>query len=245
MRQYPAPSGARCGPWAMLCVNAVAGRRLWYGTVKHTLERELKLDVEPGFRMPRLSGRRLAPRVFVSAYHDTPDHRLAHHGVTLRCRTEKGEPLWQVKLPHDEGRLELEWSGSPTRVPAEVERLLRAYTREATLVPVAALRTRRAGVLVQEHGRPVAEVVLDSVSVLDGRKVKRRFREVEIELVGAGDGQALERLAAVLRENGARDSTGTPKVFQALGLDVAVDTAPPDTPAAPLDRVRTMMRAQL
>ena len=65
-------------------------------------------------------------------------------------------------------------------------------------MPVATLRTRRAGVLVREHGKPVAEVVLDSVAVLDGRKVKRRFREVEVELVGAGDERVLERLATVL-----------------------------------------------
>jgi CHAD domain-containing protein len=51
--------------------------------MKQTIERELKLDVEPGFRLPTLPGRPLAPRAFVSRYHDTPDHRLARHGITL------------------------------------------------------------------------------------------------------------------------------------------------------------------
>jgi CHAD domain-containing protein len=213
--------------------------------VKQALERELKLDVEPGFRLPRLPGRPLAPRVFVSTYHDTPDHRLARRGVTLRCRSEKGDHRWQVKLPRGAARLELEWAGRASLLPDEVERLLRVYTREATLVPVVALRTRRAGVLVHEHGQPVAEVVLDSVSVLDGRKVKRRFREVEIELVGAGDEDVLHRLAAVLRENGATESAGTPKVFRALGLDIAPDTKSPDASAPPLERVLAMVRAQL
>jgi CHAD domain-containing protein len=215
------------------------------GGVKHTLERELKLDVEPGFRLPVLPGRRLAPCVFVSAYHDTPDHRLARYGVTLRCRIEKGQARWQVKLPRRAGRLELEWPGTPSQIPDELEHLLRVYTRQAKLVPVATLRTRRAGVLVSEHGQPVAEVVLDSVSVLDGRKVKRQFREVEVELVGRGDDRVLERLGAVLRANGATESAGTPKVFRALGLDIAVDTKLPDTSAAPLDRVLAMMRKQL
>ena len=213
--------------------------------MKHTLERELKLDVEPGFRLPRLPGRPLTPRVFVSTYHDTPDHRLARQGVTLRCRSEKGQHRWQVKLPRRAARLELEWPGSPSRLPDELERLLRVYTREAMLVPVAALRTWRAGVLVTEHGKPVAEVVLDSVAVLDGRKVKRRFREVEIELVGAGDERVLERLGATLRESGARASAGTPKVFRALGLDIAVDAKLPDPSAPALDRVQAMMRTQL
>ena len=113
--------------------------------MKRTLERELKLDVEPGFRLPRLPGRPLATRVFISRYYDTPDHRLARHGVTLRCRIEKRRPLWQVKLPRGAGRLELELPGSSFRLPDELGRLLRVYTREAELGPIATLRTRRVG----------------------------------------------------------------------------------------------------
>jgi CHAD domain-containing protein len=213
--------------------------------VKQTLERELKLDVEPGFRLPRLPGQPLAPRVFVSRYVDTPDHRLARHGVTLRCRTERRRPLWQAKLPRRGGRVELEASGVPSRVPDELRRLLRVYTGEADLVPIATLRTRRTGVLVRERGRPVAEVVVDSVAMLEGRKVKRRFREVEVELVGTGDDEVLQRLGAQLRESGAVDSEGTPKVFRALGLDFSVDLKPPDPSAPPLDRVLAMLRTQL
>jgi CHAD domain-containing protein len=213
--------------------------------VKQTIERELKLDIEPGFRLPRFPGHVLAPRVFVSRYVDTPDHRLARHGVTLRCRTEGRRPLWQAKLLRRAGRLELELPGPPSRVPDELRRLLRVYTGDADLVPIATLRTRRTGTLVRERGGPVAEVVMDSVAVLDGRKVKRRFREVEVELVGAGDEQVLERLGAQLRESGATDSEGTPKVFRALGLDFSVGLQPPDPSAAPLDRVLAMLRIQL
>jgi CHAD domain-containing protein len=213
--------------------------------VKQTLERELKLDVEPGFRLPTLPGRSLAPRTFVSRYYDTPDHRLARHGVTLRCRVEKRRPLWQVKLPRRAVRLELEWSGPTSRLPDELARLLRVYTRGADLGPIATLRTRRAGVLVRERGRPVAEVVVDSVAVLDGRKVKRRFREVEVELVGAGDEEVLERLGDLLRESGATPSEGTPKVFRALGLDFSIEVKPPGSSATPLERVLATMRAHL
>lgn len=213
--------------------------------MKQTLERELKLDVEPGFRLPRLPGRPLVPRVFVSRYYDTPDHRLARHGVTLRCRIEKRRPRWQVKLPRPAGRLELELPGSSFRLPDELGRLLRVYTREADLGPIATLRTRRAGVLVRERGRPVAEVVLDSVSVLDGRKVKRRFREVEVELVGTADDAVLERVGALLRAGGASESQGAPKVFRALGLDFSLEVKPPGPSATPLDRVLATMRIQL
>src|SRR5262245_16714157 len=247
-RPYASPStpSAPCRLWAILVQGVVVdalGRAS--GNVKHTLERELKLDVELGFRLPRLLGRPLAPRVFVSTYHDTPDHRLARHGVTLRCRTEKGQHHWQVKLPRRAARLELESPGSPSRLPDELQRLLHVYTREAKLGPVATLRTRRVGVLVREHRKPVAEVVLDSVAVLDGRRVKRRFREVEIELVGQGDERTLERIDTLLRESGATKSAGTPKVFRALGLDIAVETGVPDPSATPLDRVLAMMRTQL
>src|SRR5262245_33846135 len=213
--------------------------------VKETLERELKLDVEPGFRLPRLAGHPLVPRRFLSRYFDTPDHRLARRGVTLRCRIEKRRPLWQVKLPRRGARLELELPGSPSQVPEELRHLLRVHTRDAGLVPIATLRTRRTGILVREQGRPLAEVVLDSVAVLDGRRVKRRFREVEVELVGTGDEQVLERLGDQLRRSGATESEGVPKVFRALGLDFSVEVKPSDLSAPPLDRVLAMLGTQL
>jgi CHAD domain-containing protein len=214
--------------------------------VKQSLERELKLDVGPGFRLPALPGRPFAPRVFVSTYHDTPDHRLAREGVTVRCRTVGRRHRWQVKLPRRAGRLELELEGSPDRLPDELRRLLVVYLRDAPLAPIATLRTRRTGVLVREQGKPVAEVVLDSVSVLDGRRVKRRFREVEIELIGEGGEQVLERLGAALRARGAVESDGRPKVFRALGLDVPVGAAAPALPAeTSLQRVVAALRVQL
>ena len=210
--------------------------------MRGTLERELKLDIGPGFRLPRLPGRPLAPRVFVSRYHDTPDYRLARQGITLRCRTENRQHRWQLKLPRRSGRLELELPGSPSRPPGELLQAFRIHTRDAPLVPVATLRTRRSGVLVRERGRPVAEVVLDSVAVLDGRKIKRRFREVEIELVGSGDDEVLGRIAARLRESGATPSEETPKVLRALGLDFSVEDGKPGPLATPLEHVLALMR---
>jgi inorganic triphosphatase YgiF len=52
--------------------------------VKATLERELKLEAEPGFAMPDLGGTPLAPRTFTSTYYDTPARRLLRSGITLR-----------------------------------------------------------------------------------------------------------------------------------------------------------------
>jgi CHAD domain-containing protein len=209
------------------------------------LERELKLDVELGFRLPNLEGERLAPRTLVSVYYDTPDYRLARHGVTVRRRTERRRARWQVKLPHGAARLELELQSPTTEPPTDVRRLLVVYTRGTSLVPIATLRTRRSGVVVRRGKRPVAEVVLDAVSVLKGRRVVRRFREVEVELVGSGTEKDLRRIEVRLRAAGAQDGDGRPKVFRALELDAAAKPRPPGPSDPPVDHVRAMLREQL
>lgn len=212
--------------------------------MKQTIERELKLEVGPNFRLPKIPGEPLVPRVFVSVYYDTSDHRLARHNVTLRRRTEKRRHRWQVKLPRGAARLELELRAPPTEPPDEVRRLLAVYIRGATLTPIATLLTRRSGELVRDLRGPVAEVVLDSVSVFEGRRVAQRFREVEVELVG-GTEQDLQHIGAMLRAAGARESDGRPKVFRALGLDFSEEAKPLESPAAALDHVLAMLRAQL
>jgi CHAD domain-containing protein len=186
--------------------------------MKATLEREIKLAPGEGFVLPELGGRRLPTRVFLSTYHDTPDLRLARNGVTFRHRVEDGSGLWQLKLPRDAARLELELPGPPARPPADMIGLLAAYLRGAELVPVARLRTRRE--VVSADG---AEIVDDSVAVLEGQHVARRFREIEVELVD-GDETALRRLEKTLRKAGARPTGALqPKLFRALDLPGTVE----------------------
>jgi inorganic triphosphatase YgiF len=195
--------------------------------VKETLEREIKLTPDEGFVLPELGGRRLPTRVFISTYHDTPDLRLARNGVTFRHRVEDGAGLWQLKLPREAARLELELPGPPARPPAELVGLLPAYLRGAALVPVARLRTRREG--IRARG---AEIVDDSVAVLEGQHVARRFREVEVELLD-GDERTLRQLEKELRRAGAH-ATGAlqPKLYRALDLAGTVETraSTKDTP---------------
>src|ERR1700738_4493330 len=190
------------------------------------LERELKLQVGPDFRLPALSGKPLAPRVFTSVYYDTPDHRLARHGITLGRRTQRHR--WQLTLPHTE----LTVPGGTGAPPEEITRLLVAATRGVTLVPVATLRTRRTGVRAHDLDGPRAEVVLDSVAVLESGRVVRRFHEVEAQLL-TGDGEALERIRQVLRAAGASDGDGRPKVFQALGIEPRPVPTPDESSLAP------------
>ena len=165
-------------------------------------------------------------RVFISTYHDSADLRLARHGITFRHRVEDGAGVWQLKLPRDSARLEMELAARRPPAGRPVD-LLVAYIRGAALVPVARLRTRRE--VVQAPG---AEIVDDSVAVLVGQRVSRRFREVEVELID-GDEKALGRLAKELRKAGAHEAEELqPKLYRVLGLNGR--TAPPkltkDTP---------------
>ena len=185
--------------------------------MKETLERELKLAVDDGFELPPLPVA-ITPRRLRATYHDTADHRLARHGVTLRRRSEDGRDLWQLELPADGDRLELEWEADESEIPAEVAGLVTAYVRGRPLRPVAELHTVRRSVRVTSGGRPAAEVVHDTVDVLQGSRVVRSFAEVEIEQLAAGASGLMTRLERQLRAVGARRSDGRPKVFQALDL---------------------------
>jgi len=190
--------------------------------MKETVERELKLTPGEGFVLPELGGEAQPTRVFVSTYHDTGDLVLARHGVTLRYRVEDGTGLWQLKLPRGTSRSELEQPGPPARPPLELTSLLVAFLRGRELRRVARLRTRRQVVLADG-----AEIVDDSVAVFDGQRVTRRFRELEVELVG-GSEETLRRLARELRKAGAEPQELRPKLYRALDLDV-----PPENAAVP------------
>jgi CHAD domain-containing protein len=187
--------------------------------MKETLEHELKLGADPRFRLPELPGTTLPTRVFTSTYWDTPDYRLARAGVTLRRRIEERRGLWQLKLPRGFARLELELPGGPTGPPERIRELLVAHARGAQLAPVAKLRTRRAGIRVEDGNEPVADVTVDSVAVLAGGRVVHSFRELEAELLEGADRKALRLLGRELRKAGAHDGDGRPKLFQALDLE--------------------------
>ena len=208
--------------------------------IKETVEREVKLRAGETFSLPELGGEAIEPRLFVSTYHDTTDHRLARRGITFRHRVENGKGLWQLKLPHGLSRLELEAEGGPAEAPAELLGLLAGHLRGAELLPIARLRTRREG--IRADG---AEIVHDTVAVLDHQRVMRSFEELEVELLD-GDEKTLRRLEKALRRAGAADGESRPKVFQALDLDFQpepVESAD-DTSAAGILRARLREQAE-
>jgi CHAD domain-containing protein len=205
--------------------------------VQATVEHERKLEAPSGFELPDLGGEPLEPRVFTSIYHDTGDRSLARAGITLRRRTERGSSVWQLKLPVNGARLELEEPGGPAGPPDRLRALLHAHERHASLEPIAELRTRRHGSLVTRD-RITAEVTVDEVTVMDGQEVAGEFVELEIEL-REGDPSALGRIAKELERAGAKASAQTPKLFRVLALE------PRARAKTPFEALRRLLYEQL
>jgi CHAD domain-containing protein len=207
--------------------------------VDATLEHERKLQAPDGFELPDLGGSPLEPRVFTSVYYDVPSRSLTSAGITLRCRTERGKSVWQLKLPQAEARMELEQAGGPAGLPDDLARLLLAHLRKGRVEPIAELRTRRRGELVERKDL-TAEVTVDEVAVMDAQRVTHEFVEVEIELV-TGNPRRLDKIAKEISRAGAMPTSGTPKVFQALGI--APERA--QRPAKPFTALRSLLYEQL
>jgi CHAD domain-containing protein len=205
--------------------------------VKTTVEHERKLEAPQGFELPDLGGEPLEPRVFTSVYHDTGDHSLARAGITLRRRTERGNSVWQLKLPVNGARLELEEPGGPSGPPDRLRALLRAHERRTAFEPVAELRTRRHGSLLTRDSI-TAEVTVDEVTVMVAQRVASEFVELEIEL-REGDPAGLKRIAKELERAGARGRDLTPKLFRVLSLE------PRARAKTPFESLRQRLRDQL
>jgi CHAD domain-containing protein len=206
-------------------------------SVSSNLERERKLSVDSDFRLPRLPGTPLPRKLVTSTYYDTASHDLAHARITLRYRVEQGKKAWQLKLPLCEDRQEVEVIDQPQRPPASLCHLLVLHVGQRKLVPVATLRVWRAGVRVRRDRKPVAEIVLDHVSVVKNGLVIQRFRELEIEQL-TDDHRVVQDLEQLLRKAGARDHDGRPKLFRALSLPAPAPDRPPETDAPVVDHVK-------
>jgi len=200
-------------------------------------EREVKLAAAPSFRMPSLDGLGdgvdlvpKEPERLSTTYLDTDDLRLARWGVNLRHRLGEG---WTVKLPAERDgtllvRPELVFPGNGRRPPAAAVDLVRAFIRSAELRPQTRLKTARRGIELRDaEGRLLAEVLDDEVSVLEGRRLAARFRELEIEISEAMPLALLDDLVERLQQAGAGVPDTTPKYIRALGPRAS---QPPEVP---------------
>jgi CHAD domain-containing protein len=192
-----------------------------------------------------------APLRLSATYFDTADLSLLGHGITLRYRTGDVEgPVWTLKLPANGDnalRSEIEFGGEPEQPPEGARALLFAFLNDGPLVPVAEIKTRRRRwSLGGEGGAKLAELVDDRVSVLDGKKIREKFREIEIE-ADTIDRKGLERIANRMRKAGAKPEQRS-KASRALEAlhKLKPDAAEPVSPGDPAeDSVRPALIAAL
>ncbi len=205
-------------------------------------EREIKLTLPGRFTMPALAldgepldVAALPDQQLRATYYDTADLRMARHGVTLRYRTgEADTPRWTLKLPVGSRGAELErdehnFEAARREPPPEVRSLVTAYVRGEPLMAVATLRTRRRRIHLIADETPIAEVADDEVSVIEGRRIVSRFRELEVEALS--DDVDIRAIGDQLRTAGATESEPIPKVVRALGSRA---TAPPEIGPRPV-----------
>ncbi|MFI6500406.1 CHAD domain-containing protein [Nonomuraea typhae] len=197
------------------------------------IEIEDKFDVSDDYTVPDLSkiGEVAGPRSYqlVALYYDTPDLRLAARGVTLRRRRGGSDPGWHLKLPKAKGvRQEITHplTRSTKVVPAELEQLVRAYTRGAELTPVAELDTRRSVLVVSAGETRLVEISDDRVkgTVFGEDSRVERWREVEAELLD-GEAAHLAKVGKRLKKAGASPAASASKLARLL--------ARPPRPGAP------------
>jgi CHAD domain-containing protein len=214
--------------------SEVAGRRPKGRRDVH--EVETKFSVHGLFAVPDLAAAhpaigvvaRSQPRTLRATYFDSPTLQLARAGITLRYRTGEGAPVWTLKLPADKGegererglsRDEISVNGAAGQPPEELTRMLLGVLRGTQVTAVSVLRTRREVLeLCQDDRVVLAEVVDDTVSVMDGRRVVSRFREIEVEERGGpSSAQVCTAVGERLVAAGAVAGEQLPKLVRALG----------------------------
>ncbi|HMC38639.1 MAG TPA: CYTH domain-containing protein, partial [Acidimicrobiales bacterium] len=164
--------------------------------------REYKFDVPVDLEPPALDtlvGQvQILPRQGLkTTYFDTPDLRLWADGITLRHRTiaDDGRPgKWTLKRPAgspgrgEMARTESSWSGPGDHIPSGAVDAVAGLLGGAPLQPVVVLESERSRMLLVDvaGGEPWGEVDDDLVTVASGARAGTRFRQLELELLGAG-----------------------------------------------------------
>ncbi|CAI9400744.1 CYTH and CHAD domain-containing protein [Aestuariimicrobium sp. T2.26MG-19.2B] len=162
---------------------------------------------------------------------DTPELALAASGVTLRRRTGGVDAGWTLKLPHGHDRrdeLTAPLGAGDEDAPGSLQHLVRAWVRDATLMPVAKLTTHRTSrTLRTGDGSVLAEVSDDLVAAESyvGKGTSQAWREWEVELADAG-GPFLEAVEKALLTTGARVAAHPSKFARTLGSSYPQHQAP-------------------
>jgi CHAD domain-containing protein len=171
-------------------------------------------------------------RVFTTTLVDAEDRILSSAGLSLSRRLENGKSIWELELPANRCVRTVSDAGGPSRPPRGLSDLLVGVLRDRPLGPVATHRTRRSTRRARENGHDVALIALDSVAVMDGRKVASKLSRIDVGLIVDERG-AEQRLVKVLEKGGA----------SRLQDDEAERPTAAGTP--PLEQIRIMLERQL
>lgn len=179
-----------------------------------------------------------------TAYVDTIDLRILRNGGELRIEAGRG---WTLVLGSGEHAAQhvarVHQFDGGLAVPPEALDLLTGFTRGAPVRPVLHTRTERRDVpLSDTDGALLGRLRDDLVTVMHGRRIATRFRELEVvsEDTGAAARAPLAEVVAVLREAGAAPASSAPTATRALG---APASAPPDVTVPPPGRDATAAEA--
>jgi CHAD domain-containing protein len=191
-----------------------------YETDEHTRlpdpARLLGSPVEAGPELQRLE----------ATYYDTADLGLLRSRITLRRREGGHDAGWHLKLPAGaDSREEIQVPLDGPRVPQELVGLTRLAARGQPLAPVAQLNTvRRRWVLRDSDGAEVAELVEDDVHAhtVGAQTTALAWREVEVELGGAGRREVLDRIEHKLMKAGVHRSDSSSKLARVLADRLAM-----------------------
>ncbi|MEU9145800.1 CYTH and CHAD domain-containing protein [Streptomyces sp. NPDC048349] len=160
-----------------------------------------------------------------AVYYDTPDHRLAADGLTLRRRTGGADAGWHLKLPVSPGVRDEIAAPLGDTVPASLTALLRSRVRGTGLEPqVRLLSSRQVSHLLDAEGALLAELSTDTVRAERG-KATAAWTEVEVELADGADPRLLDAVEKTFRKAGLRPSGAPSKLARALSETGAGDEA--------------------
>lgn len=163
-------------------------------------------------------------------YLDTDDHRILAAGYACRQRLEAGRfTLTLKRLSTSQGsihrREEIKWATheapgpDPSQWPENpVRGRVLALNGNRPLSPLFALdQDRHLHVLRSEDGRVVAELALDRVYI-GADKASQHFLELEVELIGEGTEEDLDRIVAALGDVAGLAPQPTSKFERALAF---------------------------
>jgi len=168
-----------------------------------------------------------------NVYFDTADRRLRRAQYGLRVRSIGPRRIATLKgaakvrdgmYERDEWETDVEGDDPRTWPAGEVRERVLALLGGAALAPTLTIRTRRRHIYAERGGERLAELSLDEGDIQAG-SLEQHFRELEIELLEAGERADLDTLVGLLRERFALIPEDRSKLARGLALLDAAEAA--------------------